>query len=500
MSSARAMVGADVAALEAAARELSTAADELDLSARSLTSSLGSLQWIGAVALRFSDAWNGQHNPGMSKTAAFLRDNSERLRRQAAEQRAASAADGGGGLTSIRSGGVFEIPSGATPAEVAEWWRSLTDEQRKSISASAPGVIGNLNGVPFEVRYEANRAYMQELLNAETNPDGPIHQMLRNFIDSSGNISELHKIILFDPSGDGKIAEVFGDVAKAKNVVVMVPGYGSTVESFGSVQEEALRLQTQAGGATAVIAWTGYDAPNNPLEVSTDAMAKAGAVELSSFVAGIRTESSGSVIPLGHSYGSVVVGEALKSGLQVETVIFIGSPGVGVDSVTDFPPGAADRYFAGEIAGDPVASLEHFGESPTDPDFGAQVFDAGSGGTFSHHSHYIDPGQGMDNIVRIVNGGQPSADLAAPIDYIVEPLEDVSQAIGGSVDWAQERVELPYVDGAVDSVIDGGQRVAETASNIVETGVEYVSDTAAEATDWVADNAVKAADVLTFWN
>jgi len=516
MSATAGMVGADIAALESAARELSVAADELDRSAHSLTSSLGSLEWLGAVALRFSDAWNSQHNAGMAKTAAFLHDNASLLFRQAAQQREASAAGGGsdGMSTGIGRGDVPKIPRSATPQQVAEWWQGLTDEQRRAILASSPGVIGNLNGVPFEVRYEANRAYMQEVLDAEASPDGPMHRLLRQFTDPSGRIIGpptadkcsliTHQIILFDPSGDGKIAEVFGDMSVAENVVVVVPGLGSTVANFGSIQGDARALQAAAGRDTAVIAWTGYDAPNLS-EVGTDAMAKAGAAEFSSFVAAIREESTGNVIALGHSYGSLVVGEALKSGLQVETVIFIGSAGVGVDSVAEFPSGAADHYFAAEIPGDFVANFQHFGESPTDPDFGAQVFDAGhEGGTFTHHSHYIKPGQGMDNIVQIVHGGEPSTVSAAPIDYVIEPLEDVSQAIDRTVDWVQARVDLPYVDNAVDSAVDGAQTRLEKMSNALETAVEFVDDTATNtasaAGTWVADKAQKVGDALTFWN
>ena len=90
------LYGADAEALDAAARSLSTAADELDASAHSLSSSLDGLQWLGSVAVRFSDSWNSAHSPRMVKSSAFLREASTRLHTQAQEQRAASAAGSGG--------------------------------------------------------------------------------------------------------------------------------------------------------------------------------------------------------------------------------------------------------------------------------------------------------------------------------------------------------------------------------------------------------------------
>ncbi|HRB05022.1 MAG TPA: hypothetical protein PLP26_16735, partial [Ilumatobacteraceae bacterium] len=62
MAAGSKMFGADADALEAAAAALSAAADELDGSAQSLSSSLGALQWLGTVAVRFTDLWHSQHS------------------------------------------------------------------------------------------------------------------------------------------------------------------------------------------------------------------------------------------------------------------------------------------------------------------------------------------------------------------------------------------------------------------------------------------------------
>jgi pimeloyl-ACP methyl ester carboxylesterase len=138
---------------------------------------------------------------------------------------------------------------------------------------------------------------------------------------------------------------------------------------------------------------------------------------------------------LGHSYGSLVVGvAAARPGLAADSVVFVGSPGVGVDSVSQLhaPPGQVwsttsrtdvIQYVAlapGGVAADvaraaalpvvgPLAAFGlpeddlWFGRNPSDQDFGARVFgsqhDAG-------HLGYWDPGRpALDNLARIALGG-----------------------------------------------------------------------------------------------
>jgi hypothetical protein len=85
------MTGADVDELQLASAQLRTAADELDRHARSLTSILMSLSWIGGAASRFHWRWSARHRPQMLSTAAFIRDAAAQLERNADEQRVVSA-------------------------------------------------------------------------------------------------------------------------------------------------------------------------------------------------------------------------------------------------------------------------------------------------------------------------------------------------------------------------------------------------------------------------
>ena len=73
---------------------------------------------------------------------------------------------------------------------------------------------------------------------------------------------------------------------------------------------------------------------------------------------------------IGHSYGSLVVGKAAARGMNsdVDNVVFVGSPGVGVGDPEDLGPynGGAFNVWVGEAPSDPIADLGRFGGDPGD--------------------------------------------------------------------------------------------------------------------------------------
>lgn len=385
------------------------------------------------------------------------------------------------------------------PEAVDRWWRSLDENQRRALVATMPGVIGNLDGVPLPDRAVSIRTYLDGLLDAE-GPNGPMRTRLDQFIGPDGRIDPHRKLIAFDGAGDGRVAEYVGDFDDADHVSVVVPGMGSTLANFSSgVSRDAEKLWRESGPGTAVIAWTGYDAPAGTeeglraIEVASPRQAEEGGRALHSFLDGLHTQTSASLTVIGHSYGSLTVGKALSDGARVTNVVFIGSPGVGVDHVRDFPPGAADHVYAGEVKGDPVATLQHFGDDPTDPDFGAYVFDAGRGDSadpLSRHSEYFDDGAAIDNLVAISTGGTPTAGHMTFTEHVLEAGEDVTDGVHTVVDVGQAVHHVPFFDDEVDAAIDTAQGVADdvrdTGAAVVETGGHLVDD----AVGWLEDNHI----------
>jgi pimeloyl-ACP methyl ester carboxylesterase len=191
-----------------------------------------------------------------------------------------------------------------------------------------------------------------------------------------------------------------------------VPGAGNRAANFWrgvggksfrspSVQAAALYEAARHHGAAAdrfaVVAWLGYDTPDG-LDTSAvrEDLARAGALALTRFVAGLlAVRPRASIALLGHSYGSTVIGLAARRlPRQVTDIAAFGSPGMGVDDVTQL--GGTARIWAGLSHRDPMRwvpgirllGLGH-GAQPADPSFGARVFDTAD---VVDHDHYLAPG------------------------------------------------------------------------------------------------------------
>jgi pimeloyl-ACP methyl ester carboxylesterase len=171
-----------------------------------------------------------------------------------------------------------------------------------------------------------------------------------------------------------------------------------------------------------VVAWLGYDTPRVSQVASTQ-LAKTGADQLTSFVRSLRiTSPHADVTVIGHSYGTLVAGEAARHGMVADRLIFVGSPGVEATRATDLLP--AGRVWAARAPDDPIRAVfgteqisrwmlggpiglltlrrirvDRFGPDPAGRGFGARRFSvAGSHG----HSDYFRPGStSVRNITRI---------------------------------------------------------------------------------------------------
>lgn len=240
------------------------------------------------------------------------------------------------------------------------------------------------------------------------------------------------QFLAFNPHGNGRIVEVFGDLVKADRIAVLVPGVANRADNFntglGDVRDRAPAVQAQAlydatraaapGHRVAVIAWLGYDAPQGVgRSAAREELARAGAISLDRFTTDLATlRPSAGITVIGHSYGSVVAGLAAADlPSQVRDLVVIGSPGMGVSRVSDLHTSA--RIWAGQSPHDWIDWVPAFqvwgaghGTMPTTPGFGDRVF--GTGGV-TDHDHYLAAGtQSLGNIAEIVLGRDTS--VSAP--------------------------------------------------------------------------------------
>ncbi|WP_069172658.1 alpha/beta hydrolase [Streptomyces griseus] len=276
-------------------------------------------------------------------------------------------------------------PGRATPAQVGRFFRGLSADQRHALLERHPSVVGNLDGVPLELRYRANSL----ALHASTDP-----RYAR--LAASGR-----QILAFDPRGRGQVAEVFGDLRSARHVSVVVPGsdidagtFDRRGDVYGTPAGMARSLYAGTGPGNAVIAWAGYTTPVGlGLDAARGGLAEAGAKRLTRFTAGLTADGLPAPVVFCHSYGSVVCGLA-ASGLGATDLVVLGSPGMRADDVAGLHTRA--RVWAAKGADDwiddvphvEVAGLGH-GPDPAAEEFGARRVPARDA---EGHTGYFAPG------------------------------------------------------------------------------------------------------------
>ncbi|MER6086620.1 alpha/beta hydrolase [Streptomyces bluensis] len=306
---------------------------------------------------------------------------------------------------------------------------------RPQIPAPAPAVLAPMTAATLDETYSANRANAAEAARmAAANGDRKRAAADRSMAAST------RRFLSFDGRGTGQAVEVFGDLAHADRVAVLVPGSDTTLDTYDRFRAGATALMDEVatrspgspggghGARTAVVSWLGYETPRTiSTTVLTTGRAESAAPRLEAFVRELRglVGQDARVSLLCHSYGSVVCARAAErsdrrsaglqgAGLQgearVDDIVLIGSPGTGADSAAALHTSA--RVWAARGTGDWIADVPHagadlFGTSvgfrtdPVSPAFGARVFAAGGGG----HSDYFRPGSvSLDNLARIVLG------------------------------------------------------------------------------------------------
>ncbi|WP_346164048.1 alpha/beta hydrolase, partial [Streptomyces bangladeshensis] len=342
-------------------------------------------------------------------------------------------------------------PKDGSPKDNAAWWKGLDDEERAAWLSLRPDSVGKLDGLPSEVRDEANRIvfdetrarYQMELDSipkppanewtyiatpggwaskvhtdewmAWHNKYGDRYEHLNKSLHGMGKIQERFDktgerglpaayLLGFDPDKDGRAIVANGNPDTADHQAVYVPGTTSDLNSIEGNINRMVNLwdvaHSKSGGqSVSTITWLGYDAPDEVVkDARKDSYAYDGAPAFNKFLDGLEVSHSGDTPPhrtvIGHSYGSSVIGAAAQKGtLNADDVVFAGSPGVlvsGADEM-DVPKG---HVWNEEGGSDPVPELGRYflgGDGfviPSDPDFGANQMATNTHG----HGGYWDPG------------------------------------------------------------------------------------------------------------
>lgn len=371
-------------------------------------------------------------------------------------------ADAGRDMNGVRKGAADYLadiktpPKDGTPKENAEWWKGLSAEERDAYVTLNPASVGALDGLPAEVRDEANRTVLAETRGKYEleragippepkrymgNPNGSYPALVETagwkrwdekygdrvaYLDKSlkamrriedpfdGKAVPEHKqlyLLGLDAEGDGRAIVALGNPDTADHTAVQVPGTDTDVAGLDGQIDRISKLQDaamdQAPGANiSTISWLGYDTPEVDLSVATQGRAEDAAPGLRSFTEGLRQTHEGSpthLTVMGHSYGTTAIGAAASEGpgLGADDIIAVGSPGMTVDHAKDLQMDPR-HVWIGSTQQDPIvkhAAGLTLGENPAMTAFGGQPMQVNDGG---HSSYWDDDKPSLRDQGRII--------------------------------------------------------------------------------------------------
>jgi pimeloyl-ACP methyl ester carboxylesterase len=279
------------------------------------------------------------------------------------------------------------IPQGMSPQENRDWWNALDPTEEEVLIALFPAEIGAMDGLPAEVRDQANRGVLQmeygrvseeleqHLANEPEDPGlwwiaqkeymeqqlASMDALQNRFAQTGeGGLPEAYLLGL-DIEGDGQYIVANGNPDTADHTAVFVPGTTSDLAGAEGDIGKMTNLwretsRSAPGESVSTITWLGYNAPDEAMpiflggedlipEAASDSWARDAAPDFSAFTDGLRTAHMGEepshTTLIGHSYGSSVIGAAaLDGGLYADDVVAVGSPGMFVDDAGELGVGS----------------------------------------------------------------------------------------------------------------------------------------------------------------
>ncbi|MET7704238.1 MULTISPECIES: alpha/beta hydrolase [unclassified Streptomyces] len=338
----------------------------------------------------------------------------------------------------------------SAPTRLADFFASLDSGQRARLAHRYPLAVGNMNGAPVKLRYQANRIALRQQRKVEIkrmHDDGLSdlgqHDAGRRKNRYEALLRKGRKILAFDPMGSGRVAEVFGNLDKAERVSVVVPGVDTDLLTFQRTYKKysapvgmarslyKAERATGTGTRTAVIAWADYTAPSGlGIDSATAMRAEEGAVRLDALVRALP--GSAPIALYCHSYGSVLCGVAAhRLPSRVSDIAVAGSPGMRVENASHLHTSA--QVWAMRDSDDWIQDVPHLevgglghGADPVSSDFGARVLSAqGAKG----HTGYFEPGtESLRNFAEIGVGAYRAVECAHEDDVCRKGLSATTAA------------------------------------------------------------------------
>jgi hypothetical protein len=327
--------------------------------------------------------------------------------------------------------------------EVTAWWSGLSTVRQQEMVVSAPHVVGNLGGVPFDVRDTANREYLKQSLatlghELAIRPGRAASAGVRGHLHTLAEIGKAVKqepgapprtLVSLDTGSPSRAAIVVGDLTSADYVSYMVPGMFFTIDGqVGDWADTATDLYREQvawlkhfastdaslkGKTVATVAWIGYETPHL-LTVGSLDLAYQGAQYLTQDIEALQSLRQGTepfVSVIGHSYGSTAAMIALqRRSFQIDAFAVVGSPGSAAQSVSALDIRGGNMY-VGEAAWDPVVNTAFYGSDPGAASYGAHPMSVDGGidpvthrslsASYGHNGYFDAGSESLRNLALI---------------------------------------------------------------------------------------------------
>lgn len=310
--------------------------------------------------------------------------------------------------------------------------------------------------------------------------------------DADGNVVQVQRprqFLKVDPEGKGRAVEVLGDLEHVKNVAVLVPGMGNSLDTFRGQSDRGDLIREEAGPQdTAVVVWLDYDSPQGLLQAASKNAAIEGGPRLAECLTEIDElkDENADVTVVAHSYGTDVAAQAvIEGGARPKRLVMTGSPGIEkhIDEAADFvlPP---TRLFTERAPGDYVAYSEWHGPDPaTFPD-AIRMATADPRGddpvsVHWHNEYYRPNSEALRNIWRVVRGDLDAITTAGTgraseteLAWSV-PLNAAAHVASAAYNGVTEAYDEITGDGAAD-VRDGAKAAYGGVAGAVRPSKESV--------------------------
>lgn len=385
---------------------------------------------------------------------------------------------------------VVAMLRGMTAVGRRELWSRMAVDDRRRVMHADPQTIGNLDGVDFDSRADANEINVRNALIEERQAGraaGPRAAVLEEFSHRSPDGTAERRFIAFDNTADGRFVEMVGGFGSGtRNATVYVPGTNSSMNRSAETYRVAKDLAQRTGGP--VFVYLDGDLPQKVgFEGLPDALGRGAVAGLLGIGSGLAESIDDSAVEtgfaramaprlvgfgtaldaelaqyapeakttfIGFSYGGSVVGSAEQLGLRADRVVYASSAGTGVfDGPWRNPNPEVERYSL-TVPGDPIQYVQSVPGNPhgSDPDTAAGVVRLDTGftgpdanghralleGASSHGAYWHDPdSDAFRNVVRVITGDDPTP----------------------YVERARDRPTDPYAEGLLHIVVEGGKQI-----------------------------------------